>query len=98
MEDIGHFVSGEIHDDTNFMVFLNGQVIGLVKDPSCFVKELKILRRRGKIGDTISIFLNESRRSVFLDTDYGRLSRPLIIVENKVPRLKRYHLEMIQNK
>lgn len=64
MEDIGHFSSGEIHEDDNFMVFINGQVVGLVRDPDDFVKELRFMRRRGKIGETVSISLNYERRSI----------------------------------
>lgn len=87
MEDIGHYFSGEIHDDDNFMVFINGQVVGLISNPNTFVNELRVMRRRGKIGESISISLNYERRSVSIDTDDGRIARPLIIVENGVPKV-----------
>jgi DNA-directed RNA polymerase III subunit RPC2 len=45
------------------------------------------MRRKGKIGSTISVSVNEQRRSVSIDTDEGRICRPLIIVENWVPKI-----------
>jgi len=29
MEDIGHYNSGEIYDDNNYMIFINGMLVGL---------------------------------------------------------------------
>lgn len=43
MEDIGHYSSGEIHDADNFMVFINGQVVGLVSSPEKFVMDLRVI-------------------------------------------------------
>jgi DNA-directed RNA polymerase III subunit RPC2 len=87
MEDISHYASGEHHEDENYMVLLNGQVIGLVRTPLDFTRDLRTLRRRGKIGATISISLNKMRRLVSIDTDDGRICRPLLIVEDWRPKM-----------
>lgn len=54
------------------------------------------MRRRGKIGESISISLNYERRSVSIDTDDGRIARPLIIVEDGVPKVGLKELEMLK--
>lgn len=45
------------------------------------------MRRKGRIASTISISLNYERRSVNIDTDDGRICRPLIIVEKGIPKV-----------
>lgn len=51
------------------------------------VTEFRKLRRKGLIGEFVSIFLDEKRKSVNIASDYGRLTRPLIIVEHGIPRV-----------
>ena len=83
MEDINHFCSGEIYNGSNFMVFLNGQVVGVIPKPDEFVKTLRFMRRKGHIGEKsefISISINKDKRAVNIDSDEGRLCRPLIVV------------------
>ena len=63
-------------------------MIGLVRTPEIFIRDLRLLIRRGKIYLYISISMNIDRRSVYLDTDEGRLCRPLIIVEKMKPKLQ----------
>ncbi len=58
MEDISLYCAGEIHEFSNYAVFLNGQIIGLVRNPWNFSRDLRIMRRKGKIGNTISISVN----------------------------------------
>ncbi len=58
MEDIGHFNSGEIYEDQNFMVYMDGKLIGLHRNPDSLAKDLRFMRRKGKIGKSISININ----------------------------------------
>ncbi|EGR34802.1 DNA-directed polymerase III polypeptide B, putative [Ichthyophthirius multifiliis] len=98
MEEIRHYSTGEIHDGNNYMVFLNGQIIGLHKDPEKFAEKLRFMRRRGKIGTTISISTNSEKKVVYLDTDGGRLCRLLIVVQNKTPILTEEHIKLLKNR
>ncbi len=44
------------------------------------------MRRKGNLGDKsefISISINNERRAVYIDSDEGRLCRPLIVVDRK---------------
>lgn len=45
----------------------------------------------------MSIFVNESHRAIYVASDGGRLCRPLIIVENGIPRFKTKHMKMLDD-
>lgn len=51
MEDIGHYCTGEIHEGKNYMVFLNGQIIGMHKDPQAFTYKLRLGTQQIKIAN-----------------------------------------------
>jgi DNA-directed RNA polymerase III subunit RPC2 len=61
-------------------VFLNGCLIGLIRDPNIIVNTIRNLRRRGLIDPFISVSLQESTRSVLVASDGGRLCRPYLVV------------------
>lgn len=94
-EDIGLLTGKEIHSKDCYIVFLNGQIIGVHKKPYEFVHQFRILRRKGKIGEFCSIFLDEVRRSINIASDYGRLTRPCIIVEKGIPKVTSEHIEEV---
>ena len=93
VEDIGQLTGIEIHSKDCYMVFLNGQVIGVYRNPVKFVQEFKKLRRRGNIGEFVSINYDDNRKAINIASDYGRLTRPLIIVENGIPKVTEKHIE-----
>ena len=58
-------------------------MIGVIREPEKFVETLRFLRRRGHIGEKshfISISMNIDRRAVNIDSDEGRLCRPLLVI------------------
>jgi len=57
MEDIGHYCTGEIHEGKNYMVFLNGQIIGMHKDPQAFTHKLRLETRLNQAKNLINYFL-----------------------------------------
>jgi len=63
-------------------VFLNGEWIGLSDDPISLTKMLKDKRLNGEIDRFVSISHNFNTREIRINTDAGRLSRPLLRVEN----------------
>eukprot|EP00397_Hematodinium_sp_SG-2012_P003066 GEMP01003074.1.p1 GENE.GEMP01003074.1~~GEMP01003074.1.p1 ORF type:complete len:1220 (+),score=278.51 GEMP01003074.1:80-3661(+) len=83
VEDTEVLTGEELHsgDDGVFLVFLNGALIGVHRHPHKFLKNMRLLRRQGKIGEFISIYHHENTNSVVISSDAGRLCRPLIIVE-----------------
>src|SRR3972149_6921307 len=63
-------------------VFINGDWIGIHKEPEMFVKEMKYRKRKGMINIFTSISWNIKFGEININTDAGRMSRPLYIVED----------------
>jgi DNA-directed RNA polymerase III subunit RPC2 len=57
------------------------------------VRSFRLLRKKGKINEFVSIFINDSHKVVYLACDGGRLVRPLIIVENQRPMIEKKHID-----
>jgi len=84
-------------------IFVNGVPIGYCEDPESLIDELRRARRRGEISSEINVaFFSEkygfNRREVYINCDEGRIRRPLIIVEDGVPKLSKEHIEKITSK
>ncbi|KAJ4461587.1 putative DNA-directed RNA polymerase III subunit RPC2 [Paratrimastix pyriformis] len=75
------------------VVFLNGQILGIHRNPRHFVYAFRALRRAGRVGEFVSIFLNEQQRTVTIAADGGRVCRPLIIVAGRRTRLRPAHMQ-----
>jgi DNA-directed RNA polymerase II subunit RPB2 len=63
-------------------IFINGEWIGVSKEPLELMKFLKQKRRIGEIEKTIGLIHNFTTREIRINCDGGRLSRPLLCVEN----------------
>ena len=62
-------------------VFLNGRIIGEVKEPEKFAEELRNMRRRNKITSNINVAYDSELDRVVVLTEKGRARRPLIVVK-----------------
>jgi len=80
-------------------VFVDGNIVGYCASPEKLVQEFRQRRRRGEISSEVNIAYYSKaysgREEVYVNCDEGRVRRPLIIVENGVPKLKREHVEKI---
>ena len=76
-------------------VFYNGRFVGYVDDGSNFSGKLREARRRGDFPMEMSVKYDGFLNSIFISTEVGRVLRPLIVVDNKVPRLKDEHVQLI---
>ena len=63
-------------------VFVNGCWLGMVEDPLPLYQRAKYAKRQGIINSYTSITLDVHARELHLCNDAGRLTRPLLIVEN----------------
>jgi len=81
-------------------VFLNGRPIGYHPDGEALVRKLREKRRKGELSHEISVahIVDEYINEVYVNTDEGRLMRPLVVVENGVPKLTKEHVEKIARK
>jgi DNA-directed RNA polymerase III subunit RPC2 len=87
----------ELYAEENYMVFLNGRILGAHRNPAKFEKDLKMLRRARHFGRYISIHSHSLHRCVYISSDAGRVCRPLIIVENGKPKLQMKHIQEIKD-
>ena len=93
MEDAALLTGDELYSQKHFLVFINGQPVGVHKQPHKFVKNFRFLRKRGRIQEFVSIYINSHQNSINIASDGGRLVRPLILVEKGQLKLKQSHIE-----
>lgn len=93
VEDI-HLVTGdELNHPGNFLIFLNGLILGIHRSPGMFVKRFRVMRRHGRVREFVSIFKNDVHKAVYIASDGGRVCRPLVIVDNGIPRVTSKHIK-----
>lgn len=81
----------------NDVVFLNGRLVGVHSKPRLLTKRIRLLRRNGGIAQHVSIFEQPKLKCVHIACDGGRVSRPLIIVdEYGMPQIKDDHIRQIR--
>eukprot|EP01119_Soliformovum_irregulare_P022393 TRINITY_DN7650_c0_g1_i1.p1 TRINITY_DN7650_c0_g1~~TRINITY_DN7650_c0_g1_i1.p1 ORF type:complete len:1136 (+),score=372.05 TRINITY_DN7650_c0_g1_i1:115-3522(+) len=96
VQDISLMSGDEIHKKGNYMVFLNGVTLGLHSEPLLFLKNFRKFRRAGRVKEFVSIFKNDTLRTITIACDGGRVCRPLIIVENGQPMVKDAHIAQLK--
>ena len=95
--DASELTGEELYSEENFIVFLNGRLLGAHRNPRKFERELKCLRRARKFGRYVSIHLHEAHRCIYISSDAGRVCRPLLIVENGICELEQKHIDRIKD-
>jgi DNA-directed RNA polymerase subunit B len=79
-------------------VFLNGKFIGYHPDGSQLARKIRELRRRGEISSEVNVarYKTEYIDEVVVNTDAGRIRRPLIVVENGKPKLTKDIIKRVE--
>ena len=79
-------------------VYLNGRLIGYHPDGEKLTWELRKLRRRGEISSEINVahLVTKYTNEVFVNTDAGRIRRPVFVVENGELKLKPEHIKKLK--
>uniref|UniRef100_UPI00358DE3D5 DNA-directed RNA polymerase III subunit RPC2 isoform X2 n=1 Tax=Myxine glutinosa TaxID=7769 RepID=UPI00358DE3D5 len=75
VEDISLLSGEELSYPTTFLVFLNGNILGVIQDQKKLVKTFRLMRRAGYINEFVSISTNNSDHCVYISSDGGRLCR-----------------------
>ena len=78
-------------------VHVNGDIFGLHKRPQKLVQRIKNSRRSGKIRSEVSIRHDTENKDVFINTDRGRILRPLLVLENGSLTLSKLHLDSLRD-
>ncbi len=78
-----------------YLVLLDGTPIGWVETTE-IVDEIRKKRRSGLLNHEINVAVIERHKEIRINTDGGRVRRPLIIVENGKPKLTREHIQKLK--
>ena len=104
MDEIIKMSSEGNNDVTNLVnngakVFLNGSPIGYVENGDELVRKLREMRRKGELSFEIGISLikGENANEVYINTDEGRLLRPLVVVDKGQPKLTKEIINKVKN-
>src|SRR3989338_11271903 len=68
-------------------IYINGRLIGFHPNAMKLTQDLIQRRRDGKLDPQINIAFHEDTNEIYVNTDAGRVQRPLIVVENGKPKL-----------
>ncbi|KAF3434232.1 hypothetical protein FNV43_RR25335 [Rhamnella rubrinervis] len=93
VEDLELLSGEELHTPNSLLVLFNGHILGKHRRPQHFATAIRTLRRAGKIGEFVSVFLNEKQCCVYIASDGGRVCRPLVIADKGISRIKEYHMK-----
>ncbi|KAJ3073113.1 DNA-directed RNA polymerase III core subunit ret1 [Podochytrium sp. JEL0797] len=82
VEDLNLLTGSELYrSELTYLVFLNGILLGVHRQPDRFVASFRKLRRNGRINPLVSIYRSIPQQTIYISSDGGRVCRPLIIVE-----------------
>jgi len=79
-------------------VYINGRLIGFHPNPEKLTAELISARRQAKMDSQVNIALNEITNEIYINSDSGRVQRPVIVVKDGKSLLTEKHIEKIKNK
>ena len=77
-------------------VHVNGDIFGLHTNPHKLVQHFKRRRRSGRIRSEVTIRHDVLNRDIFINTDKGRILRPLLVIDNGALTLTRGVLESLR--
>ncbi|MCQ2069529.1 MAG: DNA-directed RNA polymerase subunit B [archaeon] len=80
-------------NDEDTKVFVNGDLVGTFVDPAKVVSDIRDRRRFGLISTYINIRYDEEMNEILINSDDGRLRRPLLIIKGGETVLTRKHVE-----
>lgn len=96
VEDVALITGEELNDANTYLVFLNGLIVGAHAQPFQFVNKLRQMRRRGMVGEFVSVYVNTVQKAVYIASDGGRVCRPLLVVQNGAPLLRVEHMQQLE--
>ena len=78
-------------------VFVNGDWVGIYDKPQELTNELKKLRRQGLINIYTSIYWSIDYNEIHINTEGGRIVRPLLVVEDNKTLVTKDIIKKLQN-
>ncbi len=79
-------------------VHVNGDIFGLHMNPHKLVEHFKRRRRSGRIRPEVSIRHDAPNRDIFINTDKGRILRPLLVLDGGSMVLSQAYLDGLSDR
>ena len=79
-------------------VHVNGDIFGLHMNPHKLVEHFKRRRRSGRIRPEVSIRHDAVNRDIFINTDKGRILRPLLVLDGGSMVLSKEYLDGLRDR
>jgi DNA-directed RNA polymerase subunit B len=76
--------------------YLNGKLIGIVDDGKELAEKVREYRRSGQLDEQVNVIHRIDTDEVRVNTDAGRIRRPLVVVENGKPKLTDEVIEAVK--
>jgi len=73
-------------DSGDYVIEVNGKIIGFADDPNIVSDKIKSLRRGGELSPDVNIAVFDDNREIQIFCDRGRVQRPVLIVDKGKPR------------
>ncbi|XP_012274877.1 DNA-directed RNA polymerase III subunit RPC2 isoform X1 [Orussus abietinus] len=96
VENVNILGGEEINKKDVYIVFLNGNILGIVKNYVRLINVFRMLRRKGLMSGFVSIYPQHQHRCVQISSDGGRLCRPYIIVKKGEPLVQAEHIKLLE--
>ena len=97
VEDIQYLSGEELSFPMVYLVFLNGNILGVVRNYKRLIRMFRLMRRSGRLSEFVSICPNHHHRCVYIASDGGRVCRPYIIVERGQSKVTDAHIQMLSS-
>ncbi|MEW6592738.1 MAG: DNA-directed RNA polymerase subunit B [Candidatus Hadarchaeota archaeon] len=78
-------------------VSLNGRLVGIVEDGRKLVDEIRKQRRKAILDEQVNVAYREDLEEVRVNTDAGRVRRPVIVVDAAKPKLTAELVEKVKS-
>ncbi|MCK5547856.1 MAG: DNA-directed RNA polymerase subunit B, partial [Thermoplasmata archaeon] len=83
-------------------VYVNGDLVGYFESPKKLIEELRERRRSGILSQRgnsheVNMRFDDRMNEIIINCDEGRMRRPLILLKDGHPLMKRTHLEDLEN-
>lgn len=95
-ENLTDILPSVIAEPYTCKIFVNGNWVGIHRDPKALVDTFRSLRRMVDIDAEVSIVRDIGQKEVRIYTDAGRICRPLFVVQDQQLAIKRHHIIQLQ--
>jgi DNA-directed RNA polymerase II subunit RPB2 len=95
-ENLTDILPSVVAEPNTCKIFVNGNWVGIHRDPKFLVDNFRSLRRMVDIDAEVSIVRDIAAKEIRIYTDAGRICRPLFVVQDQQLLIKKHHIMQLQ--